>query len=334
MDERISVIVTTYNQERTIARTLDSILMQQCHLPIEIIIGEDCSTDGTLSICQQYASKHPDIIRLFANTTNKGIIDNYFDCLLKAHGKYIADCAGDDFWTDPLKLEKEANILDQHPEVTLVHTDWLYYNEDDATTRPHVQRHYDKPFTPGTELLEAILIQTKLPIIHLCTSLYRKEAFLKVYQEDTYLFRNKEFGCEDLSLTFMLARQGVIAYLPDVTLNYSFGKDNESISFHKDDKRQFQFVRQISMLIHYLSNRYGIHSATTVNKHMQQRLHALAMHAFRANDAQLRQQVVHLQHEWKVTPLTKTKLILFLTSMPQLWHPALILRKLIVRCRQ
>ena len=79
MEELISVIVCTYNQESTIGRTLDSILMQQCHLPIEIVIGEDCSTDSTLAVCQDYARRFPDQIRLFANPQNKGIIDNYFD---------------------------------------------------------------------------------------------------------------------------------------------------------------------------------------------------------------------------------------------------------------
>ena len=129
MENKISVIVATYNQEDTIGRTLDSILMQQCHVPYEIVIGEDCSTDSTRTVCQEYAKKHPDVIRLFANQKNKGLIDNYFDCLLACEGQYIAECAGDDFWTDPLKLEKEVTILEEHPEVTLVHTDWCRYNE-------------------------------------------------------------------------------------------------------------------------------------------------------------------------------------------------------------
>ena len=81
MENLISVVVCTYNQEATIARTLDSILMQQCHVPYEIILGEDCSTDGTLAICETYASKHPDKIRLLANKENKGLLDNYFDCI-------------------------------------------------------------------------------------------------------------------------------------------------------------------------------------------------------------------------------------------------------------
>ena len=92
MENLISVVVCTYNQEDTIARTLDSILMQQCHVPYEIIIGEDCSTDQTLSVCEAYASKFPDKIRLIANKPNKGIIDNYFDCILASNGQYIADC--------------------------------------------------------------------------------------------------------------------------------------------------------------------------------------------------------------------------------------------------
>ena len=61
MENLISVVVCTYNQEDTIARTLDSILMQQCHVPYEIIIGEDCSTDQTRSVCETYANKYPDL---------------------------------------------------------------------------------------------------------------------------------------------------------------------------------------------------------------------------------------------------------------------------------
>ncbi|MBQ5622027.1 MAG: glycosyltransferase family 2 protein, partial [Bacteroidaceae bacterium] len=72
--ELISVIVCTYNQQDTIGRTLNSILSQECHLPFEIIIGEDCSADNTLAICKQYEQKHPDVIRIIANPSNKGFV--------------------------------------------------------------------------------------------------------------------------------------------------------------------------------------------------------------------------------------------------------------------
>ena len=327
MERLISVIVTTYNQEATIGRTLDSILAQQCHLPVEIVVGEDCSTDGTLAICRQYAQRFPEQVRLIANEKNKGIVDNYFDCLLAARGDYIADCAGDDFWIDPQKLEKEARVLEAHDDVTLVHTDWLYYDETTGQTRPHTERQFDQAFTDGSTMLEAILTQTTLPVVHLCTALYRKSAFLEAYREDTFVFRNKEFGCEDLSLTFMLARMGRIAYLPDVTLHYSVG--HNSVSFNDDDARQFRFVKRISSLTRYLSQTYNVGSAV-VDRHLQERMHALMMHAFRAHDRQLRSEAIQLGKEWGIRPLGKTRIVNALTGCNAIWGTVLVLRRLLV----
>lgn len=331
MKEMVSVIMTTYNHEYTIGRALDSILMQQCHLPIEIMLGEDCSTDGTLAVCQAYAKKYPAQIRLIANQQNKGVVDNYFDCLLLAQGKYIADCAGDDFWTDPLKLEKELAVLEAHPEVTIVHTDWLYYNEKTKQSEPHTKRQFDKPLTDGKDMLEAILTQTRLPVVHLCTALFRKEDFLRVYEEDTFVFRNKEFGCEDLSLTFMLARQGKVAYLPSITLHYSVC--HESVSFSDDAVRQFHFVRRVSMLTFYLSQKYHI-KGKTINSHLRERLYALSMHAFRAHSKELGQAVLSLGKEWGIGVSWKTRLILAITSNALLWHSASAARHFKLFCRR
>ena len=129
MENIISVVIVTYNQEDTIRRSIDSVLMQKCHLPFEIVIGEDCSTDGTRAICEAYARQYPDIIRLFCNDHNKGLVDNYYDCLLACRGRYIADCAGDDFWIDPQKLEKEVSVMEAHSNVSMVITNWQFYNE-------------------------------------------------------------------------------------------------------------------------------------------------------------------------------------------------------------
>lgn len=325
MEELISVIVCTYNQESTIGRTLDSILMQQCSLPVEIVIGEDCSTDGTLAVCQRYAAQYPDRITLFANAENKGIVDNYFDCLLAARGRYIADCAGDDFWVDATKLEKQLKVLRAHPEVTLVHTDWLFYNEQTKQPMPHEKRTFDAPFTEGENLLEAILTQSRMPVIHLCSSLYRKEAFQQAYDQDTCLFRNKEFGCEDLSLTFMLARLGSIAYLPDVTLHYSVS--HPSISCQDDDARQFRFVRRTTSLIHYLSQQYHVETRL-VERTMQARFFALAMHAFRAHRSDLRQEIADLQKEWGLRLPMKSRCVMAVMKCEPVWRCCLVFRRL------
>lgn len=149
MENLISVIVITYNQELTIGRTLESILHQRCHLPLEIIIGEDASIDGTRKICETYAERYPEVVKLMEKAPNKGIMDNYFDCLLACKGKYIADCAGDDYWTDPEKLEKEVRILEREPDVTLVHTAWQYLDEQTGETLSAPPAPFPAPRTDG-----------------------------------------------------------------------------------------------------------------------------------------------------------------------------------------
>ena len=125
MKPLVSVIVLTYNQQDTIARTLDSILAQRVSFPFEIVIGEDAGTDGTRSICEDYVRRYPDKVRLMPKAPNKGVVRNYFDTLEACRGEYIADCAGDDYWTSDTKLQRQADILMQRPEVAVVHTAWV-----------------------------------------------------------------------------------------------------------------------------------------------------------------------------------------------------------------
>lgn len=107
---KVSVIVLTYNQEKLIGRTLDSILAQKCDFPFEIIVGEDCSTDGTLAVCRDYEARHPDKIRLFANNPNKGLLDNYYDCILLARGEYLADCGAMIFGLTRVNFRKKPTF--------------------------------------------------------------------------------------------------------------------------------------------------------------------------------------------------------------------------------
>jgi glycosyltransferase involved in cell wall biosynthesis len=121
--------VVTYNQESYIEECLDGILMQQTTFPFEIILGEDESSDGTRDICQAYAEKYPDKIKLFlrsrkdviyinGNATGRfNMIENLKACT----GRYIALCEGDDYWTDPLKLQKQVDLLEANPELVACH---------------------------------------------------------------------------------------------------------------------------------------------------------------------------------------------------------------------
>ena len=331
MENMISVIVCTYNQEGTIGRTLDSILMQQCHIPFEIIIGEDCSTDRTREVCRQYAGQHPDTIRLLCNEQNKGLIDNYFDCILAARGQYIADCAGDDFWVDPLKLEKEVSILEAHDNVTLVHSDWAYYDEATGLVRRSPDKPFTDPFTQGNTMLETIITQTRTPVVHLCTAVYRTAIVRQALKENPSLLRNTEFGCEDVPITFLMAQQGDIAYLPDVTLHYSQGHD--SLSFSADEAKQFRFAKRVTYLSHCLAEKYQIRSSKTEH-YFQLRLFELGMHAFRAYDKSLYQETLQCQEAWHIPDNTKTSILFAVMRHEWLWQLGLLSRKIFVSAKQ
>ncbi len=117
----VSVLCITYNHGSYIAEALKSFLMQKTTFDYEIIVIDDASTDGTSEIVAKYAEKNPDLITpilLEKNLYSQGISKLPY---LKAasKGKYIAFCEGDDYWTDPLKLQKQADYMESHPECSL-----------------------------------------------------------------------------------------------------------------------------------------------------------------------------------------------------------------------
>lgn len=115
----VSILCLAYNHEEFIARTIEGFLMQQTDFPIEIIIHEDASTDGTAAVIREYEQKHPDVIKPIYQTENqfqKGVNINAEFMLPLATGKYVALCDGDDYWTDPHKLQKQYDAMEQHPE--------------------------------------------------------------------------------------------------------------------------------------------------------------------------------------------------------------------------
>lgn len=118
----VSVIMPTYNHSRFIAQAIDSVLSQKTNFPIELIIGEDCSTDNTRQICLDYQQKHPTIIRLFLPEENVGFLRNYGQLLKLCRGKYIAIISGDDYWCDSTKLQKQYDCLEQKEGYGFVHT--------------------------------------------------------------------------------------------------------------------------------------------------------------------------------------------------------------------
>lgn len=119
---QISICMITYNHENYLGQAIESIIMQKTDYKIELVIGEDNSTDATRTICEKYAKVYPQLVRLLPSEKNLGISQNFTRTLGACTGKYLAFCEGDDYWTDPYKLQKQVNFLEANPEYGLVHT--------------------------------------------------------------------------------------------------------------------------------------------------------------------------------------------------------------------
>lgn len=115
----VSVSMITYNHEAFIAEAIEGVVMQKTTFPFELVIGEDCSTDNTRAICIEYQKKYPDIIRLRLPEKNQGMMLNWINNIESGHGKYIALCDGDDYWTDPYKLQKQVDFMEVNPDFAL-----------------------------------------------------------------------------------------------------------------------------------------------------------------------------------------------------------------------
>ena len=134
---KVSVCIQTYQHADYISQCLDGVLMQQTNFQIEILLGEDESTDGTREICLKYAQNYPDKIRLFLHSRENNIKINgqptgRFNLLYNLNqvkGEYIAMCEGDDFWTDPQKLQKQVDFLDENEEYAICHHSYQIYNK-------------------------------------------------------------------------------------------------------------------------------------------------------------------------------------------------------------
>ena len=116
---KASICIITYNHDQFIAETLESVLMQETDFPIEIIIGEDNSTDQTRTICQEYANKYPELIRLLPPEVNLGMMQNFLRTYRACSGEFIAFIEGDDYWNDPQKLQKQIDFLQANPDFSI-----------------------------------------------------------------------------------------------------------------------------------------------------------------------------------------------------------------------
>jgi|SRR5215469_7076428 len=113
---KLSVMMITYNHERFIAHAIESVLVQQVNFDYEIVIGEDCSTDGTRAVVMDFHRRYPDLIVPLLRDRNLGAMRNFAETLAACKGKYVALLEGDDYWIRKDKLQTQIDFLDEHSD--------------------------------------------------------------------------------------------------------------------------------------------------------------------------------------------------------------------------
>lgn len=135
-DPLVSIRCLVYNHEPYLRQCLDGFVMQKTTFPFEAIVHDDASTDGSAAIIREYAEKYPDIIKPIYESENqwsKGTINIIMDAAVHPSSKYIATCEGDDYWTDPYKLQLQVDFLESHPDFFLSSHNFSVYHENSKT---------------------------------------------------------------------------------------------------------------------------------------------------------------------------------------------------------
>lgn len=149
-DILVSISCITYNHAPYIRECLDGFMMQQTNFPFEVLIHDDASTDGTTEIIREYAEKYPDIIKPLYEEKNQWVKGRRGSAVFnfpRAQGKYIALCEGDDYWTDPLKLQKQVDFLESHPDYVMCTHHFNTYNQEDGSFGEDWNLNFTEDFT-------------------------------------------------------------------------------------------------------------------------------------------------------------------------------------------
>jgi glycosyltransferase involved in cell wall biosynthesis len=187
----LSVGMITYNHGDFIAQAIEGILMQKTNFDFELVIGEDFSKDNTREICIGYKNKYPDKIRLFLNEKNEGMTSNFIHVLDSCTGKYIAFCEGDDYWTDPYKLQKQVDFLEKHPGFSLCCHRYSILDTFDNTYKEDFCAHLFNPEMEGIEFSQKNFLDCwfskTLTVVFRKVSLDMQKVTKYKYFDDVYL---------------------------------------------------------------------------------------------------------------------------------------------------
>lgn len=240
----VSIICTVFNKEPWLKKTIDSFLAQKTEFLFEIILVDDASTDGSRSIIQDYQANYPNLIRAFYQDENQGIAKTWVAICKEARGKYIARCDGDDFWLEPLKLQKQVDLLESKPDCKWSNTDFDIYDEHGNFVS---KAGFANQTIPLADTYEKMLATRGFTMAS--TWLVDRDLMLDVNQELDLTTSDDTFN-----LQLELFQRTSLAYLDEATVAYTInqGSDSRPCDFRKLERRFHKLLQtQLTYLDKY-----------------------------------------------------------------------------------
>lgn len=231
----VSVFVMVYNHEKYIAECLDGILMQKCNYNFDIVVGEDYSIDNSREILLNYQNRYPGKFKLLLHETNMGAAKNQMEVFKNCEGKYIAMCEGDDYWVDPLKLQKQVDFLEANKDYVLIHSDIAIKNsngEDVNNLRIIISKMFR--WRNDTNIVRNLV---KGNYIMTLTVVIAKNALFEAIEKITE--NDNQVAFIDYTLFLELSKLGKIYYQEDKTAVYRILPNSASNSINLENRLRY-----------------------------------------------------------------------------------------------
>ena len=253
----VSTHMTTYNHAPYIAEAIEGVLQQKTNFPFELVIGEDCSTDGTREIVFEYQKKYPDIIRVVTSDKNVGGKKNSYRTMKACRGRYIAFCEGDDYWHHPEKLQKQVNYMESHPECGLVYSSYDVYDVESKKEIKDFLKCGSWEIPKNPSISDFVVPRDKVWVgSATCTVMVRRTLYEQIIESDRYLHQGEQFLMGDTQLWAELSLISEVSYIPESLATYRILP--ESASRSKDLKKSLRFWQSAYEMRLYLCDKHKL----------------------------------------------------------------------------
>lgn len=241
-----SVQMLTYNHAPYVRKAIEGVLAQKTDFPFELIIGEDCSTDGTREVAFEYEKLYPDRVRVVTSDKNVGMHQNSLRMQHACRGEYLAFCEGDDLWHDPAKLQTQVEFMAEHPDYGMTHCNYHSYEVATGRLRPKAIVGPEPPSDDNA--YEQVMLRQRR-ILTLTVSV-RRELLEKVTREHPEC-SDPQWPMGDTQRWFEVCRLAKVKYFPQAMATHNFLP--ESASQSRNPEKAFRFTEKAGQLIlHYL----------------------------------------------------------------------------------